>query len=352
MNFFRRALQTISLLLLFFSSWLMWPSELDSNILNADGVTSVPDYRMRNSRYVSVQEGKKNVEFYSDQSSFDLVQKQMAADKVTIYFYDPEEQKTKVTANKANFDMTKKIFYLDGNVVSLSPEEFEMKSEQAQYSVQQRLLQVLSPVEGTSKEKDIKVWGDRAESSLVTNIVKLYGHSRTEYNDPHKGLTKISSVNAELLRNDSIANYTNDVNIAQKEIVVTGKNASLYFVHKAKNTKQPKQAKQEPADTSHVNNVKYMNVSDDVKILEKDGRYTRSQVAEFFAPTDSIVLTGYPSLYNGDDAVTGDKITLYRTTGVVEVTATNAAAKQDTLMRNNKKGLPSRDTSEDDELIP
>lgn len=351
MNSFQRTLQVFSLLLLFLSFWIMWPSELDSNVLNSEGVTSVPDYRMRNSRYVSVQEGKKNVEFYSDHSTFDLMEKWMTADKAIIYFYDPEEQKTKVTANQATFDMTKKIFYLNGDVVSISPEEFIMKSEKANYFVNLRTIIVPSPVEGVSKEKDMKIWGDRAESSLVTNIVKLFGHARTDYLDPHKGLTKITAENAELLRNDSIANYKNNVTILQKEIVVTGKYASLYFDRREKKAKQ-KKLELAPEVENQVNNIKYMNVTDDVKILEKDGRYTRSQVAEFFAPTDSIVLTGFPSLYNGDDAVTGDKITLYRTTGVVEVTATNAAAKQDTLTKTNKKGLPTRDSSEDDELIP
>ena len=79
-------------------------------------------------------------------------------------------------------------------------------------------------------------------------------------------------------------------------------------------------------------------------------------MAEFFAPTDTILLTGFPSVYDGDDAVTGDKITLYRTTGVVEVTAANAAGAQihGTGKGSGKKTgdqAPSLN-KEDDELIP
>ena len=59
--------------------------------------------------------------------------------------------------------------------------------------------------------------------------------------------------------------------------------------------------------------IHYMSLNGDVKITQNDGKYTRSQVAEFFAPTDTIVLTGFPAVYDGEDAVTGDKITLYRT---------------------------------------
>ncbi len=96
-----------------------------------------------------------------------------------------------------------------------------------------------------------------------------------------------------------------------------------------------------------------MALTEDVKIREQDGRYTRSQVAEFFAPTDTIVLTGFPAVYDGDDAVTGDRITLYRSTKVVEVTATNAAAGA-AVMEKSKgpAGQPKPLTKEDEELIP
>ena len=91
----------------------------------------------------------------------------------------------------------------------------------------------------------------------------------------------------------------------------------------------------------------------DVKIAQEDGKYTRSQVAEFFSPTDTIVLTGFPSVYDGDDAVAGDKITVYRTTGVVEVTATNAAGSEPRAGYKNKRGQTKPTLNkEDEELIP
>ena len=99
------------------------------------------------------------------------------------------------------------------------------------------------------------------------------------------------------------------INLSARALVGTGENADLYYSKVDKG-------------------VRYMSMSHDVRITQEGGRYTRSQLAEFFGPTDTIVLTGFPAVYDGDDAVTGDKITVYRATGVVEVMATNAAGTQ------------------------
>lgn len=330
-------LQFFSLALLLFVSWLLWPMELDSGVGSGDAVTSVPDYRMRQARYVSVRDGKKDIEFFSTHATFDLVKETMNSDDVTIYFYNPAEEKTLVTAKSGTYLMKPRTFTLEGEVHSISPDGFSLKSEAANYHMNERVMYIPSPLAGESKDGDLKVWGNKGENSLLTNIIKLYGEVQTQHFEKKQGLTKIWSDRAEVIRDDSQINYFQNVKIEQREMTAKGTQASLFF------TKAP-------------NSVKYMSVNDDVSIVAKDGRRTRSQVAEFFAPTDSVVLSGFPSLYDGDDAVTGDKITLYRTTGVVEVTATNAAAHEEKFTnggkssKNGKTQAPS--SSEDDELIP
>ena len=326
MKKFQNILQTIALLLLFFTVWLQWPWELDTGPMIGANATVVPDYHMRQARYVSVRESKKDIEFYSDQAIFDLLNQVMTSDDVTIYFYNPEEEKTKVTAKHGKFLMEQRRFYLDGNVFSESPDGFHLKSEEAFYELPTRILTLSQPLYGESKDGNLKIWSDKGKSFLNTNIVELSGNVRTHHKEKKQGLTKIDADRAELHKIESMINYFFHVKVVQREITATGNTASLFY------SKEP-------------NSVKYMSINDDVKIVAKDGRHTRSQVAEFFAPTDTVVLSGFPALYDGDDAVTGDKITLYRTTGVVEVTATNAAGTE-------SEAVPRSSTSEDDELIP
>jgi lipopolysaccharide export system protein LptA len=324
------ALRYLTQFILFLTLWFLWPRELDGFVVGKDGRISVPDYAMTNSRYVSVREGKLELESFAQEASFDLRERRMDSRDVRMNFYNKEGQKTVVTGDRAEFYLHLRKVNISGNVRSESPDGFELRGPEAQYLMVPKLFTAPKPVEGATKDQSMRVWGDRAESSLDERKIYLYENARAQYNEPKRGLTKVRGDKAMLDRENEAVKFEKNVQVEQDKIVATGQNALLYY---AKPTKS----------------VSYMSITEDVKILEKGGRYTRSQVAEFSAPTDTITLKGLPSVYDGDDAVTGDKITLYRTTGVVEVTATNAAASQN---RMDRKLRPSASSEEDKELIP
>lgn len=330
-----RALRYFSAFVLFLTLWFLWPRELGGFYLPGGNGLAMPDYAMTNARYVSVKDGRVEMETMSKDASFDIATRRMDAKTVTAYFYSVDNKKTKVTADRAAFFLGERRMQLHDNVRSESDDGFVMRGPEAEYFVDKKFFVASQPVEGEAVEKEMKVWGNRAESSLNESKIYLIGDARANYVEPKRGLTKVRGDRAEVDREKEKVTFRENVAVLQDNINATSRNAEFFY-------------------SKAVRGVRYMALTEDVTIREQKGRYTRSQVAEFFAPTDTIVLSGYPSVYNGDDAVTGDKITLYRTTGVVEVTATNAAASQSgrAPIGHEKPLPPAPLTKEDEELIP
>lgn len=322
-------LRLLSCLLVFSTIWILWPRELDGFTPGRDGRLSVPDYAMTNARYVSVKQGKVELESFSKEAAYDLAERRMDAKQVTSYFYDSNQKKTDVKADEAKYYADKRLMHLMGNVTSLSPDGFELRTSEAEYRMDERRLTAPHAVEGELKDKDLRIWGDRAESALDERTVVLYGNARAEYQEKRRGLTKVRGDKAIMERDKQQLTFTKNVKMEQTATTATSNIAHVFYA---------------PAEK----NVRYMQMLEDVKIVDKGGRHTRSQVAEFFAPTDTIVLSQFPAVYHGDDVVTGDRITLYRTTGVVEVTATNAAGSPERMERKTNQPL----SKEDEELIP
>lgn len=325
-----RTLRAVSLLLVFLAIWLLWPRELDGFTPGRDGRLAVPDYAMINARYVSVKGGQVEMESLSQESAYDLAERRMDAKNVTSFFYNSGRQRTEVRADRAQFFMDQRRIHLAGNVTSTSPDGFVMRGPEAEYRLDQRRLSAPLPVEGEMAAKNLRIWGDRAESAIDERTVELIGDARAEYVEAKRGLTRVRGDRALMERDKQQLTFRKNVKVEQDKMTATSNVANIFYA-------------------PEIKNVRYMSLLEDVKITEKGGRYTRSQVAEFFAPTDTIVLSQFPAVYHGDDVVTGDRITLYRTTGVVEVTATNAAGSAQTL---EKRAQPQPITKEDEELIP
>jgi LPS export ABC transporter protein LptC len=329
----KRLLRHASSAILFLTIWFLWPRELDGYTLGRDGRASVPDYAMANARYVSVKAGKLEVETRAQEASFNMHTGTMDAKSIVAFLYNQAGQRTITTADHGSFLMNERELRLRDNVQTLSPDGFLMKGPVVHYNLNKRLVTAPEPVEGETFEREVLVWGNRAESRLDENKVHLIGNARSHFTEKKHGLTKIRGDSAVVNRDEDKVTFHDNVRVDQDKVVGTSQAADLFYSNSDKN-------------------VRYMAMNTDVKIVEEKGRYTRSQVAEFFAPTDTIVLTGFPAVYDGDDAVTGDKITVYRATGVVEVLATNAAASQQQQPSKDGKGSPPPLTKEDEELIP
>ncbi|HEY8278883.1 MAG TPA: LPS export ABC transporter periplasmic protein LptC [Bdellovibrionota bacterium] len=333
MRAFRGLLRFLSYGLLFLTIWFLWPRELDGYSVGRDGRTAVPDYSMVNAHYISVKAGRVEAETFAHDAAFNMTTHRMDAKTVVALIYNEAEQRTVVRADHANFLMDDRILHLTDNVHTLSPDGFLMKGPEATYNMGKRLLTASQPIEGETFMKEVQIWGDSAEAPMNENKVYLKGNARALYQERRHGATRIKGETAVMDRAQQKVTFEKNVKVEQEKTVGTSQAADLFYSKEDKG-------------------VRYMSLNTDVKIAEADGKYTRSQVAEFFAPTDTIVLSGFPAVYDGDDAVTGDKITVYRATGVVEVMATNAAGAQERAKGGKKGSETPTLTKEDEELIP
>jgi LPS export ABC transporter protein LptC len=329
----RRLLRLASGILLFLTIWFLWPRELDGYSLGRDGKSAVPDYSMTRAHYVSVKAGKLEAETFAKEAAFNITLHRMDAKNVVALLYNSADQRTIVTADFAAFLMDERELHLQDNVQALSADGFLMRGPEAVYSLNKRVLAASRPVEGETFLKEVQVWGDRAVAPIDENKVNLYGNARSLYHEPKHGPTRIRGDSAVLDRAAEKVTYFKHVKVEQEKVLGTSETADLFYSREDRG-------------------VHYMSMNGDVKIEQEGGRHTRSQVAEFFAPTDTIVLTGFPAVYDGDDAVTGDKITVFRATGVVEVIATNAAGAQQKGKPGAQRSAPPPLTKEDEELIP
>lgn len=329
LNTLRRSLQLGSAAIVFITLWMLWPQEMDNSVSGRGGLFAVPDYAMTNARYVSVQKGKVELESVAQETFYDLAARRMDARQVVADFFNEDGRPTNVTADRASFFMDERRVRLEGNVVSLSPDGFRMRGEEAQYFTERRFLTADQPVAGETEDGALKVWGNRAESLLDERKAHFIGDARAEIKEKKRGLTTVRGDTATLDREKAEVLFNKNVRVNQDKVVATSESARLLY-------------------SPEERYLRYMSLLDNVKIRE-GVRHTRSQVAEFFAPNDTIVLTGLPAVYHRDDAVTGDRITLYRATGVVEVTQTNAAASS---VEPARKEAPVPLTKEDEELIP
>jgi LPS export ABC transporter protein LptC len=330
----RKILRALTAALLFFTVWFLWPRELDGT---GSGLakSAVPDYSMTSAHYVSVKAGKLELETYAKEAAFNLTTHRMDAKSVVALIYNSADERTVVTADRAEFRMDERVLKLNDNVNSLSPDGFLLQGPEVIYTMKNRLLVAPSPVYGQTFLKEAQVWGDTAEASLDDKKVRLNHNARALYQESKHGATHMRGDSAVMDRVEGKVTFVKNVKVEQENVLATSEIGDLYY---------------SPTERG----IRYMSLTNDVKIAQPDGKFTRSQMAEFFAPTDTIVLTGFPAVYDGEDAVTGDKITLYRDTAVVEVTATNAAGAQPKAngkMGKNKEIIPKLN-KEDEELIP
>lgn len=342
-----RAINVVASMVLLLAVWLLFPDQLDSGIVRSASSEEVliPDYLMKDFRYTSTRGQARELEIFAESANFFIEEQRANGVKVDAYFFNNNGEKTKLIGDRGIFYMEKRHLNLTGNVMSVSPDGFEMRGESADYFVDDQRLIAPTRVAGTTATGDIKVWGDRAEGKMDENILWLFGNVLTDYQAPRSALMKIRADRAVLDRDQAIATYYDHVHVDQENTKLTSGEASLYY-SAVKNTTKP---------AANVNSKKgalrYLVAKKDVEIHETAARFSQSQQAEFFADSNSIVLTGFPSVYDGPDTITGDRLTLYRSTGVVEVNSANAAFSEEAQRGKRRSKSSDKLEGEDLELV-
>lgn len=315
----------LSAVIILFAIWLLFPQVLDSGIVRSHEEIEVllPDYLMRDFRYASVRGQVRDQEIFAKVANFYLAEERAEGDQVRANLYDASGAITRLEGDRGSFLVAKQYLKLVGNVRTESANGFLLSGTEAEYFLSERRAVANQPVEGRTRENDVRVWADTAVAKLDQQEVSFKKNVRTEYQPPKQEVLKIRSDRAVLEQKSQTITYFDQVRMDQGGLKMTSLEASLVYEEK-----QPERSADRagPVETkSRVNSVRYLLARKDVEIRESSSRLSQSQQAEFFLDTNSIILTGFPSVYDGRDTVTGDRLTLYRSTGVMEVTAANAA---------------------------
>lgn len=307
-----RVIRYISAILIIISIWFLWPSELDRGMVrqeNTEVSVDVPDYLMRKLRYVSVKNSRQSMELFASTATFHMKQEVLYGKEIDAYFFNEQGRKTRILGDTGTYSMKDQQLLVEGNIRSVSPDGFKLKTEVATFDAVKRVLEAKVPVEGESEDEGLWMRGDSARAPIDSNMVFFHGNAKAKYNDVRYGDTVVRGDRSRLNREENKVVFEKNVVIDQKDMNVTSDEASIYYLRGGGNEDK----------------LNYMQAIRNVVIRQSQNRYSRSQLAEFFADSDTVVLTGFPSIYDGKDTITGDKLTLYRSSGVVEVKSANAA---------------------------
>jgi len=142
-----------------------------------------------------------------------------------------------------------------------------------------------------------------------------------------------SRVNMRRLLSDELTDVRSDFAEVDrfKKVAYFTMSSPQKFVETDRGTLHVKSRRQDATYDSKSSSIKVMTAYDDVLIEERDLKkskkglkYATCQKADFLTLEDKILLSGFPSVYQEKDTLTGELITIFRKRNVVEVNQANA----------------------------
>jgi len=252
------------------------------------------------------------------------------------YLYDSEGKITTIIGDESKYFLNKKDLEVFGNVKTLFPDGFELNSDYLRYKPEQHKIEIPRQyrahgigeenagkrLEFFSKGLDYRM----NESLVLLNEAVHVTLSPIEPRADRKNATNahvpdttvIESDQCLINRKDNLAKFTMDpnrptdqrfVHISQPHMLSRSRRSDLNY-----------------GDFSTLLN--YMTAYEDVLIKDtsnpKSLRYATGGRADFDNRRDVIVMTEFPQVYQDQDTVTGDIITIHRDTDIVDVEHSNA----------------------------
>lgn len=308
---------------------------VDKGPVLAPGIPSdkIPDYTIEQFDYLSTQGAEKQWKIIADQAFLYNKERLVHSRRVRALLFNPDNDATLVTGNEAKYFMNQRTLEIFGNVVTTFPDGFVLNSEYMKYEPTIRKIHIPKQyfVKGGGspgqKEKELDFTSMGLDFSMNQNEVIL-PHSAhvimTRNRESGAETTHIRSDRCVIYRDQQIAKFTMDphrplktrfVKVTQPDLFVRSRRVELNY-----------------GDFDNILN--YMVAYNDVFIREMDEkneqlRYGTCGQAFFNAKSDIIRLTQYPQVYQDQDTVTGEVITIHRRTDIVEVEKSNAYSQGD-----------------------
>lgn len=243
------------------------------------------------------------------------------AQKAHIKMFDASGKITLIEGDQANYQMGNRDLELINNVKVTFPDGFWIKTTKAFYSAKTGLITTKEPFNGEaipSKGELMQIWGTGFETLKTGTDINVLGQAHVRMRRlAEEEITDVRSDHARVDRFTKIGYFS----MAD----------STRFVQSQQGTLHVRSKRQDATYDSDAHVLKYMTAYDDVLIKETDPvrgkaglKYATSQKAEFMTQENKILLSGFPSAYQEHDTLTGELITIYRKTNMVEVTHANA----------------------------
>ncbi len=304
----------------------------------------IPEYRVDQFRYVSVQNGLKQWRIKAETAFLYNPEKLNHSRIVTAYLYDSGDgdQVTIVKGLEAKYLLNEKDLEVFGNVETLFPDGFEVHSDYMRYHPSEHHIEIPThyPVTGVSHEATGQKFSFASSGldyilgeSMITlpqavTVILQGSAAQPPVNSGVPEMTKIESDHCLIFRKLKLAQFTMNphrplqtrfVHITQPTLFARSRRADLNY-----------------GDFSQV--LQYLTAYDDVLIKEVTDKLSRNPIkdkkpvlryatggrADFDTQRDLITLTQFPQSYQNEDTVTGDQIIMHRDTDLIEVEHSNA----------------------------
>ncbi|MCC6581907.1 MAG: LPS export ABC transporter periplasmic protein LptC, partial [Phycisphaeraceae bacterium] len=308
-----------------------------------------PEYTIDQFHWVSTQNGVHQWKILAQRAH--LYQKENLAHGFTVhaYVYGEGSETTEITGDEAKLGLDSDHLEVFGHVKAIMPDGFQLESDYMSYDgkLKQITVPTSQPAWGAGEEQSgekIRFTSLGLAYDTKTKILKLPMKVNTWVKSKDaKGPSLIVSDFAIIERNLERATFEMNANRDPAERFVTIDNESLFV--KSRHVEVLYGQSQEGA-----RQIDYMTAIEDVFIQErrKDAAldYATGGRATFDTKVNKIVLTEFPQVYQNNDTVTGDKVTIYRNTDEVEVENSNAytEGKSSPAAETNPEGSESRES--------
>lgn len=282
-------------------------------------------YTMDGVHYYSVEGDLKRSEMIADHAVVYEKSQTLQAKNARIKMYDSNDNSkqapTVVTGRTANYDLKTKDIDLIDNVFVTFPDGFSVKTNKAHYSHLEDLVRTNEDFFGTDQNKEMLIWGTGLIAPRKTPILNVEHNVRakivrgkpTEHSD-------VTSDRSNVDRAKKVAYFMMDdpsklVQSHMGTLLVRSKEQEMTYGSK---------------QSTGPNGLQFMVAKGevylqetDVKKLEDGMKYSTCQRADFISEDDKVILSGFPSVYQETDTLTGEIITIYRTKNLVEVSHAN-----------------------------
>jgi hypothetical protein len=327
----------------------------------------VPEYTVDQFDYVSTHEGIKEWNLLADTAYFYNSARMVHAISVTAYLFDPDGKVTVVTGKEAKYTLAPvptrgssgkqdkvadknsiRDLEVFGNVKTILPDGFEVRSEYMRYKPDLRTVEIPESyaASGHGKDANGQVLGFtsmgmnylRSEEKIVLprHVKVTVDQDRTVAartvgsKEKDAGPTVIASDRCTIDRAKKLAFFTMDPGRPLKDRFVQVRQPTLFS--------KGRRGELNYGDNTGGGGAQLLHkvaLYDDVYVKElgeKDTiRYATGGQANFDSAQDIVILTKFPQVYENEDTVIGDRIILHRDTDVVEVEHSNSFSVGQTI---------------------